>query len=89
MLIKKGGITRNIDEMCLHEYKAKGYAAVDTEEEVHADPPAGSGEKPIERMNTAELTQKATELGVDISGATTNKLRVELIQAHLTELAKE
>lgn len=88
MLIKKGGITRNIDEMRLHEYNAKGYEPF-AEEDARTDPPAGGGEKPIERMNTAELTQKATELGVDISGASTNKLRAELIQAHLTELAKE
>lgn len=31
MLIQKGGITRNIDENRLHEYKAKGYAPVEVE----------------------------------------------------------
>lgn len=88
MLIKKGGISRNIDEKNLHTYTAKGYAAA--EDDTAADPPAsGNGEKAIERMNTAELTQKAAELGVDISTAATNKLRAEAILAHLAELAKE
>lgn len=31
MLIQKGGITRNIDENRLHEYKAKGFAPVGAE----------------------------------------------------------
>lgn len=87
MLIQKGGITRRIDETRLHEYGAKGYAipvvakepAPNVVEEVRAAPPAGG--KPIERMTTAELTQKAAELGVDISGATTNKQRVAAILA--------
>ena len=39
------------------------------------------GEKSLEKMTTAELTQKAAELGVDISGATNNKQRIEAIQA--------
>ena len=29
MLIQKGGITRNIEESRLHEYKAKGYIPVE------------------------------------------------------------
>ena len=35
MIVKKGGITRNIDENRLHEYTAKGYApcAVEATEE--------------------------------------------------------
>lgn len=44
MLIKKGGITRNIDPDRLSEYKAKGYEAVDAVETV-VEPPAPSGEK--------------------------------------------
>lgn len=91
MIVKKGGITRNIDENRLHEYKSKGYTPV---EALPVEPPAppadeGAGEKPIERMTTAELTQKAAELGLDISGATTNKQRAEAILAHLAEQAKE
>lgn len=85
MLIRKGGITRNIDESHLHEYTAKGYEPF--AEPVETDPPGG--DKPVERMNTAELTQKAAELGVDISVATTNKQRAEAILAHLAEAAKE
>ena len=42
-----------------------------------------SGEKPVEKMNTAELTAKAEELGVDISEAKTNKERADLILAHI------
>jgi len=88
MLIRKGGITRNIDENRLHEYRAKGYAALDAEED-HTEALDGGGGKPIDRMNAAELKQKAAELGVDISGATTNKQRAEAIQAYRAELAKE
>lgn len=88
MLIKKGGISRNIDEKNLHTYTAKGY--ISAEDDTAADTPAGGGgEKAIERMNTAELTQKAAELGVDISTATNNKQRAEAILAHLAEMAKE
>jgi hypothetical protein len=29
VLIQKGGVTRNIDEKRLHEYKVKGYARVE------------------------------------------------------------
>lgn len=43
MLIKKGGITRNIDENRLHEYKAKGYAPLEAPEA--APTPADVGEK--------------------------------------------
>lgn len=80
MLIQKGGITRNISEDRLHEYTAKGYAPVDAQEA-----PTPKGEKPLERMNTAELLEKAAELGMDISEATTNKQRVEAIQAFLAD----
>jgi hypothetical protein len=79
MLIKKGEIYRNIDEKRLPEYKAKGYEPLD------ADSPAGKSEKSLDKMNTAELTQKAADLGVDISGAGTNKLRAELIQEYLAK----
>jgi len=41
MLIQKGGITRNVDDKRLQEYKDKGYAAV--EEKTTTE--AGTGEK--------------------------------------------
>jgi len=37
----------------------------------------------VGRMTTKQLKAKAEELGVDISGATTNKLRAEAILAHI------
>ena len=82
MLIAKGGITRNIDEDRLHEYKAKGYEPVTGRKTA---PRVPQGEKPLERMNTEELLAKAAELGMDISDATTNKQRVEAIQAFLAD----
>lgn len=81
MLVKKGGIARDIDKMRLHEYTAKGYTPANEAGGTKGE--AGSGEKPIEKMNTEELTKKAAELGVDLSGATNNKQRVEAILAHI------
>ena len=46
-------------------------------------------EIPIERMTTAQLTEKALELGVDISSATTNAQRVDLIKAFLQTAEEE
>lgn len=43
----------------------------------------GTGEKPLERLNTKELEAKAAVLGIDISTATTNTQRKEMIQAHI------
>lgn len=81
MLIQKGGITRDIEPGALHTYKAKGYMPVnepDGEKQAKA-----SGEKPIEKMTTDELTKKAAELGVDISSCTNNKQRAETILAYI------
>lgn len=86
MLIKKGGISRNIDERNLASYKAKGFVPV-TGEQVAPKPQNGGGEKPIDKMNTDQLKQKAAVLGVDISACTTNKQRIEAIQAHLASAA--
>lgn len=49
MLIKKGGITRNIDETRLHEYTAKGYAPLAAREDTPRTPsaaPAGGEKQP-------------------------------------------
>ena len=51
MLVKKGGIARNIDEKRLYEYTAKGYAPASTAKE-------DGGEKPIEKMDKDELIKK-------------------------------
>ena len=40
-------------------------------------------EKPLSKMNTAELEARAEDLGVDISGAKNNTERAALIQARL------
>ena len=45
MLVKKGGISRNIDERRLHEYKAKGYAPVKEPEQDAANKPAKEPEQ--------------------------------------------
>lgn len=83
MLVGKGGIFRNIDEKRLREYLAKGFAPVVEESNTKAHDPDKS-DKPIEKMNTEQLKAKAAELGVDISNATTNKQRAEVIMAFLS-----
>ena len=40
MLVKKGGISRNIDEKRLYEYTAKGYAPVKEPEQKEPNTPA-------------------------------------------------
>ena len=40
MLVKKGGISRNIDEKRLYEYTAKGYAPVKEPEQKEPNKPA-------------------------------------------------
>lgn len=59
MIIKKGGISRNIDANRIHEYKTKGYTAVDVEETAPAPPappvpPAPSGEKQPKKPTAKE-----------------------------------
>ena len=49
MRIEKGGISRNIDESRLFEYKDKGYAPVDEVEE------SAEHEKPLEEFSLKEL----------------------------------
>lgn len=45
MLIQKGGITRNIDESRLHEYKAKGYVPLAVQEDPLPARAAGGGKR--------------------------------------------
>lgn len=54
MLIKKGGITRNIDESRLHEYKAKGYAPLEAPEAAPASAATGGEEKQPKKPNAKE-----------------------------------
>lgn len=54
MLVKKGGIARDIDEKRLHEYTAKGYAPASAAKE-------DGGEKPIEKMGKDELIKNAAK----------------------------
>lgn len=62
---------------------------IEVSDEVAADilvrgsggPIAALAEKPIVKMNTAELEVKAAGLEVDISGAKNNKERIKLILA--------
>ena len=45
MLVEKGGISRNIDEKRLHEYKAKGYAPAKEPEQKEPKKPAKEPEQ--------------------------------------------
>lgn len=47
MLVKKGGISRNIDEKRLYEYKAKGYAPVKEPEQNVPNKPAREPEQKV------------------------------------------
>lgn len=68
MLIKKGGISREIDEKRLEAYKEKGYEVV---------PAAG----PYDGMKKADLEALATERGIDLSGCKTNAERIAALEA--------
>jgi len=71
----------DVDEKTAARWKARGLAVVSETEK----PPAAKPVKSLKDMNTAELTAKAAELGVDISAAQTNKERVEAIQTLLAQ----
>lgn len=73
MLIKKGGISRNIDEKNLQSYLDKGYEKVEQKQD---NPPAS---KDIKKMTTAELEAKAIEIDVDITDCKNNAERAEKI----------
>mgnify|MGYP000944883291 CR=1 FL=1 len=82
MLIKKSGISRDIDEKDLQVYRDKGYSVA--EEKAEKEKPVK--EKPIEKMNTTELEAKAAELEVDISECKTNAERAAKIAEKLSEV---
>lgn len=67
MRIVKGGISRNIDENKIFEYKDKGYVPVTESEE------SKEYEKPLEEFNLKELREFAKINGIDISGAKTKE----------------
>jgi hypothetical protein len=70
MLIQKGGISREIEEKRLQEYKEKGYAAVEntTANAVKT--------KPLEKMTVEELKAYAEQNTIDIAAA---KNKVEML----------
>lgn len=101
MLIKKGGITRNIDASRLAEYKAKGYkvaAEVDPLQEIVENPREADFEAAAEKLNidkalgqmkTEELEAIAKELSIDLSAITTNADRATAIAAWVEAYAEE
>lgn len=73
----KAGATTEVDNKTGARWEQAGIAKA-----ADGQKPPGE-EKPIEKMNTEQLTQKAAVLGVDISACTTNQQRVDAIKAHL------
>lgn len=45
MLIQKGGVSRNVDEKRVHEYKAKGYTPVKATEQKEPKEPGKTPEQ--------------------------------------------
>ena len=58
MLVKKGGISRNIDEKRLHEYKAKGYAPAKEPEQKVLNKPAKEPEQKVPKRPAKDAKQK-------------------------------
>ena len=58
MLVKKGGISRNIDEKRLHEYKAKGYAPAKEPEQKVPNKPAKDAEQKEPNKPAKDAKQK-------------------------------
>ncbi len=78
MLIVKGGISRNINEKNLQSYLDKGYKQAEQCAKKQDDKiPVAKG---IGKMTTAELEEKAFEIGIDISECKNNAERAEKIQ---------
>ncbi|HWQ76560.1 MAG TPA: hypothetical protein VN441_14705 [Syntrophomonas sp.] len=75
MLIKKGGISRNIDSSRLDEYEAKGYEVAGDQPEANA-----LAEKNFVRMTNAELEALALEMEVDLTGCKNKAERVLLLE---------
>lgn len=77
----KAGDTANVDPFVAERWDRNGIAKI-TEEKA-------TGEKPLDKMTTKELTQRGAVLGIDISGANTNKQRADVIQAFLDNAASD
>lgn len=71
------GDTVNVDKNVAERWERAGIARIVEEK------PLGDEKKPIARMTSAELAQKAEELGVDISACGNNEQRAAAIQASL------
>ena len=79
MRIEKGGISRNIDESRLFEYKDKGYVpAAETEE-------SAEHEKPLEEFSLKELREFAKLNEIDISGAKTKEETLKALEKWFEE----
>ena len=79
MRIEKGGISRNIDESRLFEYKDKGYVpAAETEE-------SAEYEKPLEEFSLKELREFAKLNEIDISGAKTKEETLKALEKWFEE----
>lgn len=79
MRIEKGGISRNIDENRLFEYKDKGYVpAAETEE-------SAEHEKPLEEFSLKELREFAKLNEIDISGAKTKEETLKAMEKWFEE----
>ena len=78
MRIEKGGISRNIDESRLFEYKDKGYVPVVEEESTER-------EKPLEEFSLKELREFAKLNDIDISGAKTKEETLKAMEKWFEE----
>ena len=79
MRIEKGGISRNIDESRIAEYKNKGYVpAAETEE-------SAEHEKPLEEFSLKELREFAKLNEIDISGAKTKEETLKAMEKWFEE----
>lgn len=81
MRLKKGDSV-SVDEVTAKRWTSAGIAKTGDAKA------ATSAEKPLEKMKTEELVEKAAELGVDISQAGTNKEKAAAIQAFIDQQAE-
>jgi hypothetical protein len=80
--VRKLNVVKRINAKNLAAYEEKGFAKVDADDKVVA-------EKPVAKMNTSELTAKAAELNVDISGAKNNAERAAIITDFIAKQGNE